>query len=114
MLAEGSVVVDDSEGDMRGYLTALRRLRAMAPDRLYPGHGPVVDDPGDRLDGVRERRVLAAVRNGATTVEAILAAAYEKDLTGVRDLAARTVRAHLDKLAVEGDVVWDGSHAEPA
>jgi glyoxylase-like metal-dependent hydrolase (beta-lactamase superfamily II) len=119
-LARGSVVVDDSEGDMRAYLTALRRLRAMAPDRLYPGHGPVVDDPGDRLAWLvahrleRERRVLSAVRNGATTVEAILAAAYEKDLAGVRDLAARTVRAHLDKLAVEGDVVWDGSHAGPA
>ncbi|MFW5903763.1 MAG: MBL fold metallo-hydrolase, partial [Halolamina sp.] len=118
-LAEGSVVVDAGEGDMRGYLTALRRLLAMAPDRLYPGHGPVVENPRDRLAWLidhrleREKRVLSAVQGGATTLEEVLDAAYERDLSGVRDLAGRTVRAHLAKLAVEGRVVWDGSQARP-
>jgi hypothetical protein len=64
-----------------------------------------------RLD--RERRVRAAVADGATTVDAILDAAYEKDLSGVRDLAAGTVRAHLAKLAVEGSLRWDGERATP-
>jgi glyoxylase-like metal-dependent hydrolase (beta-lactamase superfamily II) len=116
-LAEGSVVVDAEEGDMRGYLTALRRLLAMAPDRLYPGHGPIVEDPRDRLASLiehrldREKRVLSAVRGGSTTLDEILDAAYDKDLEGVRDLARGTVRAHLDKLAVEGRVTWDGGRA---
>ena len=118
-LAQGSVVVDAEEGDMRGYLTALRRLLAMAPDRLYPGHGPIVEAPRDRLAWLiehrldREKRVLSAVRDGATTVESVLDVAYDKDLEGVRDLAGRTVRAHLDKLAIEGRVTWDGSQASP-
>lgn len=117
-VAEGSVVVGAPEGDMRAYLTSLRRVWAMDPDRLFPAHGPVIDAPRPtcerllrhRLD--RERRVLSAVEAGNRTVADILDAAYEKDLEGVRDLAGRTVRAHLDKLQHEDRVRWDGSHAD--
>jgi glyoxylase-like metal-dependent hydrolase (beta-lactamase superfamily II) len=117
-VAEGSVVVGAPEGDMRAYLTALRRAHAMDPDRLCPGHGPAVEGRavretvarlvGHRLD--RERRVRAAVEAGAHTVAEVCNAAYEKDLTGVRDLAEATVWAHLEKLAVEGDLRWDPEH----
>lgn len=118
-VAEGSVVVGAPEGDLRAYLTSLRRVRAMSPERLYPSHGPVIEEPRatcerlirHRLD--RERRVLAAVEAGNRTVADILDSAYEKDLTGVRDLAGATVRAHLDKLHHEGRVEWDGSRADP-
>ncbi|RCU46326.1 MBL fold metallo-hydrolase [Haloplanus salinus] len=111
--ASGSVAVSSPEGDMRAYLVALRRLLARDPSRLYPGHGPVVDGPeatvrrlyAHRLD--RERRIEAAVRAGAESIDAVLDAAYDRDLSGVRDLAAGTVRAHLDKLAVEGRVWID-------
>jgi len=112
-VAEGSVVVGAPEGDMRAYCTSLRRVIARAPDRLFPGHGPVVDDPvatcrrllAHRLD--RERRVERAVDDGATTVAGVTDRAYDKDLTGVRDLAEATVRAHLEKLAVEGRIDRD-------
>ncbi|MFB6139846.1 MAG: MBL fold metallo-hydrolase [Halosimplex sp.] len=120
-VADGSVVVGAPEGDLRAYLTSLRRVHAMAPDRLLPGHGPEITDGGvtgtatrliaHRLD--RERRVREAVAGGAETVPAITDAAYEKDLSGVRDLAEATVRAHLEKLAVEGRVRWDGERARP-
>jgi glyoxylase-like metal-dependent hydrolase (beta-lactamase superfamily II) len=113
-VAEGSVAVAAPEGDLRAYLTSLRRIHALTPARLLPGHGPVIEDVrptirrllAHRLD--RERRVLAAVQGGARTIEAVCDGAYEKDLTGVRDLAEATVRAHLEKLAVEGRVRWDG------
>lgn len=118
-VAEGSVMVGAPEGDMRSYFTSLRRVRAMAPDRLYPGHGPVIENPRStcerllrhRLD--REARVLAAVEAGNRAVTDILDTAYDKDLSGVRDLAGMTVRAHLDKLHHEGRVEWDGSRADP-
>ena len=41
---------------------------------------------------------------GASDVDDVLDAAYEKDLTGVEDLARATVRAHLRKLADEGRI----------
>ncbi|MFD1644751.1 MBL fold metallo-hydrolase [Haloarchaeobius litoreus] len=117
-VAEGSVVVGWPEGDLRAYLGSLRRVYAHDPDQLFPGHGPAVDDPRatcerlirHRLD--REARVLAAVENGATRIGDVLDAAYDKDLTGVRDLALRTVECHLRKLAVEGRIRWDGRRVD--
>jgi len=109
----GSVAVGAPEGDVRAYLTALRRLRARAPDRLLPGHGPAIDDPLATLDRLlahrrdRERAVERAVRGGAGTLEAVVDAAYRTDVSGVRDLARATVAAHLEKLDVEGRVEWD-------
>ncbi|MDS0281097.1 MBL fold metallo-hydrolase [Haloarcula onubensis] len=119
-VAEGSVVVGAPEGDMRAYLASLRRLHARNPPRLYPGHGPTITEPRSacrrllrhRLD--REQRVRAAVESGAETPDDILDRAYEKDLTGVRDLARATVLAHLEKLAVEGALRWDGRRANTA
>jgi hypothetical protein len=58
----------------------------------------------------RERSVRSAVRGAAADIDAVLDAAYEKDLTGVRDLARATVLAHVEKLAVEGSVTWDPAH----
>lgn len=118
-VAEGSVVVGGPDGDMRAYLSSLRRVHAQNPQRLYPAHGPIIDDVrgtcarliGHRLD--REDRVLAAVRGGASTTAAVLDRAYDKDLTGVRELAMATVESHLEKLATEGKVAWDGHRARP-
>lgn len=114
---DGSVVVGAPDGEMRAYLTTLRRLRAMDPPRLLPGHGPPIADPRESLERLvehrleRERRVQAAIEGGARTLEEILEAAYEKDLEGVRDMARATVVAHLEKLALEGRVRWDGDRA---
>jgi glyoxylase-like metal-dependent hydrolase (beta-lactamase superfamily II) len=115
VVAEGSVVVGAPEGDVRAYLVSLRRLLARDPRTLFPGHGPAVDDPRTTCERLirhrlrRERRVLDAVRSGADDVDAVLDAAYEKDLSGVRDLARATVAAHLEKLAAEGRVRYDRS-----
>lgn len=119
-VAAGSVVVGAPEGDVRAYLTSLRRVRSMDVDRLYPAHGPVIDRPRETCERLlrhrleRERRVLEAVQSGSGTLEDILGSAYEKDLAGVRDLADATVRAHLEKLRHEGRIRWDGTRARPA
>jgi len=119
-VAAGSVVVGGPDGDMRAYLSSLRRVHARAPERLYPGHGPAIEDPratcrrliSHRLD--REASVLAAVRSGAETPDEILDVAYDKDVSGVYDLARATVVAHLDKLAVEGKIRWDSETVHSA
>ena len=119
-VADGSVAVTAPEGELRAYLCSLRRVRALAPDRLYPGHGPVIDDPratcerllDNRLE--RERRVLAAVEAGARTLDAVTTDAYEKDVSAVWGMAVGTVEAHVEKLAVEGRVRWDGERVRPA
>jgi ribonuclease/clavin/mitogillin len=116
-VAAGSVVVGAPEGDMRAYLSSLRRVYARDPDRLFPAHGPVIDDPRATCERLidhrlaRERRVTAAVQAGHETPAEIVDAAYEKDVSGVVDLARATVVAHIEKLAVENSVDWDGERA---
>ena len=118
-IADGSVVVGADEGDMRAYLTTLRTLHALDPPALLSGHGPTIEEPRETLEWLlehryrRERRVLEAVEDGGRTLEEIVDRAYEKDLTGVRDLATTTVEAHLKKLAVDGRLTWDGTRARP-
>jgi len=120
VVESGSVVVGAPSGDMRAYCSSLRRMIARDPPRLYPSHGPVITSPvatckrllAHRLD--RERRVRSAVADGATAVAEITDSAYDKDVSHVRDLAEATVRAHLEKLSVEGRVDWDGRRADPA
>ena len=118
VVAEGSVVVGAEEGDMAAYLDSLARIRERDPDVLHPGHGPRIDGPQAELDRLiehrneRERRVLDAVQAGARTPDDVVDAAYDKDLSGVRDLAVSTVVAHLRKLADEDRVTWDGERAE--
>jgi glyoxylase-like metal-dependent hydrolase (beta-lactamase superfamily II) len=112
-IASGSLAVTAPGGDMRAYLTSLRRLHARDPEALLPGHGPMTSAARETLARLidhrrqRERRVLAAVEGGARGIVAIVDEAYEKDLTGVRRMAEGTVRAHLRKLAAEGALEFD-------
>lgn len=118
-VADGSVVVGGEDADLRAYLVSLRRLRHAGLNRLFPGHGSPVDDPDETLERLlahrleRERRVLAAVRAGATTLEAVTESAYGEDLSDVADLARLTVSSHLEKLGRAGRLDWDGERATP-
>lgn len=113
-----SVVVGAPDGDMRAYLTTLRRLRVADTPALLPGHGPPITDPTTAVERLlahrleRERSVREAVERGGQTLEEILEFAYGKDLSGVADLARTTVDAHLEKLSVEGALEWDGERAQ--
>ena len=113
VLGEGSVFVAADPGALAGYLAGLRRLREREPDLLLPGHGPIVENPAERIDGYiahrldRERRLLAALSAGARTVAELLDAAWSEVPGSLRPVATITLAAHLDKLAAE-DRLPDG------
>jgi glyoxylase-like metal-dependent hydrolase (beta-lactamase superfamily II) len=108
VLGEGSVFVAPGGGGLGAYLDGLRRLRALGLARLYPGHGPVIEDVDARLDGYlahrleREERLLAALAAGARDEDALLDAAWADAPAALRPVAALTLRAHLEKLGDEG------------
>lgn len=110
-IAEGSIVVGHPEGDMRAYLTSLRQLLAAGFNQLNPGHGSSIDEPDATIRRLirhrlqREQKILNAVTDtGVQELSAVVESAYEKDLSGVADLARATTAAHLAKLARAGRI----------
>lgn len=105
----GTIVIPARKGgDLRAYLASLQRIRDLAPRRLLPGHGPIVDDPAALIDryiahrAAREQQILQAMLEGARTVEEIVRRVYPSLPASLSDAAADSVRAHLAKLRDEG------------
>jgi glyoxylase-like metal-dependent hydrolase (beta-lactamase superfamily II) len=96
------------DGDLARYLASLQRVIGLQPSRLLPAHGPVIDDPVPLLRYYlahrreREEQVLAALRAGDDTAEAIVARVYGKLKESLVPLATESVVAHLLKLEREG------------
>src|ERR1051326_160744 len=44
VLGTGTAVLDEAPGALRDYTASLERLRALGPSKIYPGHGPIVED----------------------------------------------------------------------
>jgi glyoxylase-like metal-dependent hydrolase (beta-lactamase superfamily II) len=114
VIAGGSVMVQWSRGgNLVDYLASLARIVELGPLTLYPAHGPVITDPisvltrhiAHRHD--RERQVIDELGRGRATVPAIADSIYD-GLEPVLLAAAReNVRAHLEKLKMEGRALED-------
>jgi ribonuclease/clavin/mitogillin len=105
----GTVVIPASAGgNLVEYLASLRRVRALAPRRLLPGHGPLVMDPAALIDeylkhrAERERQVLAALASGCSSIDEIVNRIYGQLRPALVRAARDSVRANLIKLAAEG------------
>jgi hydroxyacylglutathione hydrolase len=109
IMGGSSVMVDD----LAAYMRSLRRLQGETFERLYPGHGPEVDDPAAVIDWYiahrlqRDAEILAAVESGAVSVPDVVEVVYRDVDPSLHPLAARSVRAHLRKLADEARVGFD-------
>jgi glyoxylase-like metal-dependent hydrolase (beta-lactamase superfamily II)/8-oxo-dGTP pyrophosphatase MutT (NUDIX family) len=115
----GSVLIDPTEGNMRDYLDSLRRMRALPKvSVLFGGHGPAIANPYEKIDEYishrlqREKLILAAVREGASTPKEIVARVYTDVSPKAHAMAERAVLAHLEKLEADGMVSRsdDGSY----
>jgi glyoxylase-like metal-dependent hydrolase (beta-lactamase superfamily II) len=91
-------------GDLRAYMASLDRLAALAPQRIYPGHGPIIDRPVELIAEylkhrrLRERQVIACLADGLSSVDDIVARIYPDLAAPLRPAARATVEAHLQKL----------------
>lgn len=118
VLGRGTSFIDEPDGDLAKYLASLRRMLERDPRTIYPGHGPVVLDAKAKLReylehrAEREEQILAGLAAGDSTVEALVERIYAEHPSDVRELAARSVTAHLHKLETEGRVAKAGRVAE--
>jgi glyoxylase-like metal-dependent hydrolase (beta-lactamase superfamily II) len=110
VLGRGTSVIDPAEGDLVAYLRSLRRMRELRPRTIYPGHGPVVLRGTAKLDEylehreMRERQVLEALGDDTRSIEELVEVIYTEYPADMRELAGRSVLAHLLKLESEGRV----------
>jgi len=116
-----TVVIDPPDGNMADYLASLRRLRAMAPAALLPGHGGLIEDPGAVIDGLVEHRLRreSKVRRAVSEVpgsdlRALVARVYDDVPAHLHRWAMRSLLAHLIKLEADGEVDRRGEAWHPA
>lgn len=110
ILGGSTTVIPPDDGDLGQYLASLRRLLDLDIQRIYPGHGPVLEPArpvieeyiAHRLE--REAQILAALRAGAETVAEIVARVYRDVDPALHPVAQLSVQSHLAKLEREGRV----------
>ena len=115
----GDTILGNSSSSVRNlkqYMESLATLARLAPAILCPGHGQVIHDGAARVAwyarhrNEREEQVLAALAEGAESVDEIVTAVYPRDLAdNLRSAAARNVRTHLQKLVEECRVAESSS-----
>jgi glyoxylase-like metal-dependent hydrolase (beta-lactamase superfamily II) len=110
----GTILIAPGDGDMRVYLEQLARLARMGARLALPAHGEPIDEPAALFDRYiahrlkREGKLLAAVRKqgvAGATAEALLPDAYDDAPLTSWPAALLSLRAHLEKLVGEGQVV---------
>jgi glyoxylase-like metal-dependent hydrolase (beta-lactamase superfamily II) len=107
---QGYIVIDPPDGDMSDYFDSLRRVRDLGARSLRPGHGPLISSPDSYLEAYiahrleREAKVLAALGREPKTEAQLLPAVYDDTPESMHAIAARSLVAHLEKLAKDGRV----------
>lgn len=110
VLGEGTAVFEN----LRQLLSSLQLFVDLKPSVIYPGHGPVVDNPIAKLQQyidhrlMRERQVMDALPETAAdglTIEGIVRKMYTDTPEKLLRAAAGNVFHHLNKLLEEGKVM---------
>ena len=110
VLGGSTTVIPAEDGDLLDYMTSLKRLQSLDVRRIYPAHGPVIEDAQGRLAEyvehrlLRERQILAALGDGLTTIPTMVARIYADVPVNLHAMAGQSVASHLKKLAREGRV----------
>ena len=115
----GDTILGNSSSSVRNlsqYMKSLQVLARLKPRTLFPGHGQVINNGTERVQWYinhrqqRENQLVAAIENGASTVDGMVNAVYPRNLRkNLRSAAARNINTHLEKLREEGRVIEDSS-----
>ena len=106
------------KGNLGDYLESLEKVKKLAPRLIYPGHGPVIDDPIGRIDELIEHRkmrgvqYLEALDAGHDTPEKIAELIYHDLPERQKNLGARVIALYLERYVESGEVAFaDGCYS---
>jgi endoribonuclease LACTB2 len=110
VLGGSTTVIPSGDGDLGDYMRSLHRLLELDVRRIYPAHGPVIEDGPGRIREfiehrlMRERQILDALTDGLETIAAMVERIYVDVPKTLHAAAAQSVGSHLTKLEREGRV----------
>jgi hydroxyacylglutathione hydrolase len=110
VLGGSTTVIPAEDGDLLDYLSSLKRLQALDVRKIYPAHGPVIEDAQAKLTEyiehrmLRERQILEALGDDLRTIPTMVERIYKDVPVTLHPVAAQSVASHLKKLAREGRV----------
>jgi len=101
------------------YMASLRRLAVLRPSKIYPAHGPMIEDGLDRIEGyikhrtAREAQVVKTLHDSDCAMSAmdIVKLLYTDTNPALFGAAATNVLLHLFKLKDENRVACNDSAA---
>ena len=108
VLGVGTTVIPLESGDLADYMASLERMLAEAPRRIYPAHGPAIEDGSGKIREyiahrrAREEEILAQLGAAARSVGEIVAVVYAAYPASLHAAAAQSVGHHLRKLERDG------------
>jgi glyoxylase-like metal-dependent hydrolase (beta-lactamase superfamily II) len=120
ILNGSTTVIPDEDGDLALYMDSLRRVQALGVRRIYPAHGPVIEDgPGKIQEFIdhrllRERQILEVLGDGPRPITEIVKVIYAEVPTALHRMAGMSVHSHLRKLAGEGRVREEAAAGGPS
>jgi glyoxylase-like metal-dependent hydrolase (beta-lactamase superfamily II) len=118
VLGRGTSVIDPPEGDMALYMKSLSRMLGLASRVIYPGHGPALWSPDEKLREyvahrrLREEQVIEGLAKASSTPQELVESIYQDVPRELHPAAARSVLAHLLKLEREGLAVRVGPRSD--
>lgn len=109
IMSGSTVVIDPPDGNMKHYIESLERLKSLNLAALAPGHGPLIENPGELVDWLidhrmqREAKVVASLEHYSDLeVRDLTPFVYDEVDKTLYHLAERSLLAHLLKLETEG------------
>ena len=110
-----TTVVSPPDGDMGDYLASLDRIAERRFSRLFPTHGPPIEEVAPFLEAYkahrleRERQILDQIALGRGRIAQMVPVIYAEVDPRLHPAAAHSVLAHLIHLERTGRVVSDGA-----
>jgi ribonuclease/clavin/mitogillin len=114
VLGVGTTVIPSQSGDLGQYMDSLDRLLQEQPTRLYPAHGPCIEDGPAKLREyiahrlAREEQIVAAMQQGVSEVPAIVKIVYAAYPESLHAAAGQSVTSHLLKMERDGRALREG------
>lgn len=105
--------------NLSSYMSSLHRLAALRPTKIYPAHGPMIEDGPERIQTyithrlTREKQILTELEgNKSLSAMSIVKILYTDANPALFSAAATNVLLHLFKLKDEGRVACSDNTAD--